>query len=261
MKKVFACLLLVSLLLTLVGCASCQENKQPFTNMNASNATPTTVPTSAPTTQPTTTPTTRPTTPIVLPTAPDTDPSEFEYKPADIPQEYWAVLNNEQKIFFSESEELLIDDYVFLENHDEIKNCSDVVYALVTSMGGEIMLAIRHEDSILMLCANNGVVFGKNYNFRGMDKLCNNGAYSWNDTDIDGHHYGQNVLVFADNKITASRLWQIDNDGTENAKYYIGDKEVTNTEILEYFNGRNDVEVSWMPMTRYPISEKAPAGG
>lgn len=235
MKKLFAYLLLVSLLLSLVGCASSQGNKQPSINLNANNSTST--------------------------TAPDKDPFEFGYKPADIPQAYWAVLNNEQKIFFSESEELLIDDYVFLENHDQIKNCSDVTYALVTPISGEIMLAIRHEDSILMLCANNGAVFGKNYNFRVMDKLCNNGAYSWNDTDIDGHHYGQNVIVFADNKITSSRLWQVDNDGTENAKYYIGDKEVTSTEILEYFNGRNDVEVSWMPVTRYPISEKAPAGG
>ena len=62
MKKVFACLLLVSLLLTLVGCASSQGNKQPSTNMIANNATPTTVPISASTAKPTTTPTTENTT-------------------------------------------------------------------------------------------------------------------------------------------------------------------------------------------------------
>lgn len=72
MKKVFAYLLLVSLLLTLVGCASSQGNKQPSTNMNANNATPTTVPISASTTQPTTTPTTQP-------TVQATPASDFEY--------------------------------------------------------------------------------------------------------------------------------------------------------------------------------------
>lgn len=193
----------------------------------------------------------------------DTPLSEYNlvplFQPENVPEAFWNVLNNKQEIQFADRS-IFIDDYSFLEHFDDIKDCSNVRYTVITTDAGETMLLIEHEESILVLFEDAGVVYGRSYNFRNMYHICTNGVYTWNDTDAEGHHYGQDVLCFKDGKITSRRLWQIDNDGSENAKYMIGEDEVTRDALLAYSDSIDEEYVSWSDLTRYPIPDLHPGG-
>ena len=236
MKRAICLLIIISMLMLFGGCATRPDNISSTTQLT--------------TTMPTTNPTTVPTTPG----------DDTLYQPEDIPEAFWAALNNKQAIQFSDRT-TFIDAYVFLECFDEIKNCDDVQYTVITTDAGETMLLIEHEDSILVLFEDSGVVYGRSYNFRNMYHVQSNGVFTWNDTDAEGHHYGRDVLSFKDGKIISRRLWQIDNDGSENAKYMIGENEVTLDELLAYSDTLKDEYVSWSALTRFPIKSDVPPGG
>ena len=279
MKKLFACLLLMSMLFALVGCANNQENNQPSTHMNGTTSTPTTQPTtvlttqptSDPTTQPTTTPTTRPTTPIVLPTAPDTDPSEFEYKPADIPQEYWAVLNNQQAIYFRDGVSLKNGDYnakvAFLDDirtntmpHD-IAAYSCSYYVTDVDIDGRDDLLLLSLNTFL-LSEKGGVVYGKILSARTYFYSDGTMHYS---TQAGAVEVACEMVYLGNGKWISVDKWRVDRTDDTNTKYYIAQIEVTADEFQSYLDSQKYNEIEWKDMARYPLyapelSETPPGG-
>lgn len=210
------------------------------------------------------TPHTGGTLPPLLPSSDPTEstaPTDYLYQPADIPQQYWAVLNNAQKVRFQDGSSLFLDSYTFAEGNEKILYCDNVKYALITTAKNETMLAISYGNDILLLYASGSEIFGNSYTFRTMYQLCTDGTYSWNGTDIDGHHYGENTVGFLDGRITSTTLWQIDNDGQENASYTLGGVTTTKDKMQEYLASRNPTQVSWSKLTRYPVASKPPIGG
>ena len=197
-------------------------------------------------------PSTVPSEPTEAPTEPSTPPEPvYAYQPAEIPENYWPVLNNMQQ-YQMFGQKALLDSFVFTENRVKITHCTDVNYTLLTTDKNEIMLAISDGFDTLVLYETGGTVYGRSYSFRLLYDLCTNGTYSWNYSNAEGHHYGQSRIYFAADGLKNETLWQISNDGQENAKYLIGGREVTQEKLQEYIAANKGTEVSWAPIYRYP---------
>ncbi len=74
--------------------------------------------------------------------------------------------------------------------------------------------------------------------------LYEDGSFSYT-FDRTGPSYGVDKLVAAGKGYTTQTLWRIYNDGSENAEYYIGDREVTWEELEAYIAEIECDQVTW----------------
>ena len=104
MKKLLMYVAAITIMLSIAGCA---DSSMSTSETTAPTITDPIIPTTAPDQD---IPTTGP---EDDPTIPDTDPDAI---PSDIPQQYWAVLRNEQMIHFPNylyHQDIFLDDYAF----------------------------------------------------------------------------------------------------------------------------------------------------
>ena len=239
---------------------------------------PTTVPTTQNTTAPTTAPTTVPTTQSIY-THPHFFPasdSDTLYQPEDIPQEYWAVLNNQQPIYFPDGCDTWggcgnppcyawLDDQCFPYDGLELAACDWVKYSVIDMDGdGSEELLIRGSDTFL-LREKDGIVYGYSFIFRNMDKVYTDGSYS--------AYYGGGGVSFWRLKLNFDETGKyneicIFNDyhnylGDEivDCHYYVDGIEVSEQEYLAYEDTFTSETVVWKDFDRYPIREATIPGG
>ena len=81
-----------------------------------------------------------------------------------------------------------------------------------------------------VLCYENGKL--KMRNVPGYQVNTKNGEVGWNERA--GTIYGGKIYDSSQDKFI--EIWRIENDGTENAKYYINDLPVSKDEIMSYFD-------------------------
>lgn len=60
--------------------------------------------------------------------------------------------------------------------------------------------------------------------------------------------YGEDKLIFDGAELKTVTIWRIVNDGEPNAEYYIGDKKVTQEEILKYFEENPKTRIEFSPL-------------
>lgn len=250
------------------------------TSTSVTTTVSTTVPTTAPTTQnttiPTTVPTTAPTTQSIYKHShyfPASD-NDTLYQPLDIPWEYWAVLNNQQPIYFPEGCDTWgggcsgpcyawLDDQCFPYDHNELAAYDWVDYSVIDMDGdGREELLINGSDTFV-LREKDGIVYGYSFIFRQMFEVYTNGTFSF--------YYGGNGIETGIKKISFKEdgnyqitylceCWIHSPEGEEDF-FRINGTDVTEEEYLEYEKMLSSEKVAWKKLGRYPIREATIPGG
>ena len=128
-----------------------------------------------------------------------------------------------------------------------LSEIEDLKHAYLDVDGDMINELIIDCGDILILRCYEGRVYVYPFAFRNLYHLNTDGSYSWNHTGQD-FEYGESRLVFDGVKLKSVELWRIVNDGEANAAYYIGDKQVTQEEILKYFDNHPKTKIAFLPL-------------
>ena len=167
-------------------------------------------------------------------TAPNTHTAPTAKTQAEIAMErYEAFLKNEipskSGYLKNERENYLLK---YLWEYGE-----SIDYAFVDMDGdGNVELLVSAIDTFVFSYYhdNNAISIPEIYNFRAMNGVYVDGSYSWNYPSSDGVSYGM--------KKNGKDIWRIENDGGSNPRYYIGDKSVTEEEMLKYLEDNPNPE-------------------
>ncbi len=167
-------------------------------------------------------------------------------QPAD--QAYLDVLANKIKVYNSETNEYCyLIDCTPPYSQTPLYECTNLGYALV-DLDGDLSneLVIECPGGTLLLRYYEGIVYMYDFTFRNMYYLCTDGSFSWSYNGSDFEH-GQEQLYFVGTELRTESLWFIVDDGEPNAEYYIGDRQVTETELTEYINSLTQTKVTFSP--------------
>ncbi len=171
------------------------------------------------------------------------------YTEAEIAMEmYEAALKNEIKVYGTD-----IKEYNYLKDcktpYSRIPLCElESIGYVYMDVDGDLTneLVIDCGDT-LVLRYYEGCVYVYPFTFRGINNLHTDGSYSWNNTGMN-FEYGEKRLAFDGAELNSKELWRIVNDGEPNAEYYIDGKQVTQEEILKYFEDNPKTKVEFSPL-------------
>ncbi|MBQ8440767.1 MAG: hypothetical protein IJX19_08900 [Clostridia bacterium] len=169
------------------------------------------------------------------------DPNQALFDSLQIPEYYRAVLSNRAKLCD-------IDGYFsYLNQSGEL--------AVVDVDGdGEVEVLVRNSYGTTLLRLYNGIVYGYNFSVQSMYRLNTDGTYYWNTNA--GNIYGCNLLRFDGKKRVGKEIHRVENDGTEQAKFFIDGVEVTEKVFQDYVAKQEQKnEVTWHRMESYPKAE------
>ena len=125
--------------------------------------------------------------------------------------------------------------------------CENLGYTYVDLDGDSINELIIDCGDTLILRYYEGTVYFYEFTFRSLYYLKTDGSYSWNHTGSD-FEYGENQIYFEGAALKTREIWRIINDGEPDAEYYIGDKMVTQEEILKYFEDNPKTKIKFSPL-------------
>ncbi|MBR6681003.1 MAG: hypothetical protein IKL59_07045 [Clostridia bacterium] len=137
--------------------------------------------------------------------------------------------------------------------------CENLGYAYVDLDGDSINELVIDCGDTLILRYYEGCVYVYPFTFRGINNLHTDGSYSWNDTGVN-FEYGEDQLAFDGAELRTKELWRIVNDGEPNAEYYIDGKQVTQEEILKYFEDNPKTKIEFSPLEVSWESNEYPNG-
>jgi len=110
---------------------------------------------------------------------------------------------------------------------------------------------VRTPENVLVIDEIGGQACGALLSFRSLYDLCIDGFFSWNDTDSNGSWYGQARLEMTPEGCRRTVLWKTLNDGTADARYFLGEQEVSQTDLTQYLNDHPARgEVIFVPLTK-----------
>ncbi len=171
------------------------------------------------------------------------------YTKAEIAMEmYEAVLKNEIKVYETD-----IEEYNYLKDcktpYNRIPLCEleRLRYAYMDVDGDSVNELVIDCGDTLILRYYEGTVYIYSFIFRNLYYLNTDGSYSWNHTGTD-FEYGENQIYFEGSALKTREIWRIVNDGEPDAEYYIGDKQVTQEEILTYFENSSETRIEFLPL-------------
>ena len=127
---------------------------------------------------------------------------------------------------------------------NKIKNLR---YAYLDVDGDSVNELIIDCGDILILRYYQENVYVYPFTFREMYYLKTDGSYSWNHNGED-FEYGESKINFDGIKLKTERIWRIVNDGEPNAEYYIGNRKVTQKEILKYFEDNHKTKLEFFAL-------------
>ena len=163
-------------------------------------------------------------------------------------QAYIDVLENQAKVYHTETNE-----YVYLTDcktpyeNTPLSAVSNLSYALVDLDGDLLNELIIDCGDLLILRYYEGTVYLYPFVFRNMYDLNTDGSYTWSHNGADFEH-GQGLIYFDGTTLKTYELWSIVNDGTPNAVYYIGDRQVTQDELTAYVNATQRTKITFAPL-------------
>ena len=169
------------------------------------------------------------------------DPNQALFDSLQIPEYYRAVLSNRAKLCD-------IDGYFSYLNHSGELAVVDV------DNDGQVEVLVRNSSGTTLLRHYNGIVYGYNFSVQSMYCLNTDGTYYWNTNA--GNTYGCDLLRFDGKKRVGKELHRVENDGTEQAKFFIEGIEVTEKVFQDYVAKQEPkTEVTWHRMESYPKAE------
>ena len=112
---------------------------------------------------------------------------------------------------------------------------------------GDAECFVEASQLTLLLFFEEGEIYGHIFGFREMDTIYKNGNIGWHGLSEEGGlAYGEYKLTLSGIDYKYTELWHIENDGEENVRYYIGDRQVTKNEFDAYVDGLSSAEIDWM---------------
>jgi hypothetical protein len=161
---------------------------------------------------------------------------------------YESVLKNEIKVYETDIQEYnYLGDCKTPYNRIPLSDCERLKYAYTDMDNDGINELVVDCGDTLILRYYEGTVYVYPFTFRNMYQLNTDGSYNWNHTGQD-FEYGENQLVFDGAELKPKKIWRIVNGGEPNAEYYIGDKQVTQEEILKYIEDNPKTKVEFLPL-------------
>lgn len=125
--------------------------------------------------------------------------------------------------------------------------CENLGYAYVDIDGDSVNELIIDCGDTLILRYYEGTVHFYEFIFRSLYYLKTDGSYAWNHTGSN-FEYGESQIYFEGAELKTKELYRIVNDGEPNAEYYIDGKQVTQEEILKYFEDNPKPKVEFLPL-------------
>lgn len=174
----------------------------------------------------------------------------------NVPDPYRSVLNNEKSFVVAQAgstAEILLDEYHFPYSFTPITQ-TNVEYSVLDMDGdgeSEVVLTGAYGD-MLVLHNVGGTVYGFDFIFRNMYYIKTDGTFSWNDMGQNGLIYGISKLGFAGSEYRWNELCHVEDDGTDNFLYFIGDRSVTEAEYEAFESTLAQKETAWYTLERYP---------
>lgn len=173
-------------------------------------------------------------------------------------QMYEAALNNEIMVYETVEEKFqYLKDYRTPYDRIPLEELGSLSYIYMDVDGDSVNELVIDCGDTLILRYHECKVYVYPFTFRNLYDLTEDGSYYWNHTGTD-FEYGEKKLAFEGAKLASKSVWRIVNDGEPNAEYYIGDKQVSEEEILKYLEGNpktrvefSPLEVSWMNEISY----------
>lgn len=163
-------------------------------------------------------------------------------------QAYEAALKNEIKVYETKKEEYnYLKDCKTPYNRIPLCKLESMGYVYMDVDGDSVNELVIDCGDTLILRYYEGTVYVYPFTFRNMYQLNTDGSYNWNHTGQD-FEYGEDQLAFDGAELKSKELWRIVNDGEPNAKYYIGDKQVTREEILKYIEDNPKTRIEFSPL-------------
>ena len=176
----------------------------------------------------------------------DTSTTSAQKTQAEIAMEmYDAVLENEIKVYQTNTRE-----YSYLADCRTpyacvlLRDCENLRYTYTDIDGDSTEELVIDCSDTLILRYYEGVVYLYPFTFRNLYYLNTDGSYSWNHNG-QNFEYGEKQLAFEGAELKTKELWRIVNDGEPNAEYYIEGKQVTQEEILKYFEDNPKSKVKY----------------
>ena len=161
---------------------------------------------------------------------------------------YEAALKNEIKVYETDIEEYNhLKDCKTPYNRIPLCELESLRYVYMDVDGDSINELVIDCGDTLILRYYEGTVYIYSFIFRNLYYLNTDGSYSWSHTGTD-FEYGENQIYFEGADLKTRELWRIVNDGEPDAEYYIGDRQVTQEEILKYFEDDSKSKVEFSPL-------------
>ena len=163
---------------------------------------------------------------------------------------YKSVLDNETKVY-----DVATEEYKFLKRcktpygKTYLCDVADLKYAFVDLDGDGIGEPVIDCGDTIVLRYCNRRVYVYSLTFRQAYDLKIDGSVSWNHTG-ERFEYGSNQIYFEGAELKTKELWRIVDDGQPNAEYYIDGKQVTQEEILKYFEDNPKTNVEYSPIDK-----------
>jgi len=132
-------------------------------------------------------------------------------------------------------------------------NFSHCLYSYTDLDGDQVSELVIDCGDKLILRYFEGRVYLYSFMFREMNRLYTDGSYLWN-RDDKTFTYGVSQLTFDGATLKIRALWKIVNDRGMNGEYYLGEKQVTRGEVMEYMAScsTTEVEYSHLPLPWEP---------
>ena len=163
-------------------------------------------------------------------------------------QAYEAALKNKIRVCETDIEEWnYLKDCKTPYNRISLCELESMGYVYMDVDGDSINELVVDCGDTLILRYYEGTVYVYPFTFRNMYQLNTDGSYNWNNTG-QNFEYGENQLAFDGAELKPKEIWRIVNDGEPNAEYYIGDKQVTQEEILKYIEDNPKTKVEFLPL-------------
>ena len=163
-------------------------------------------------------------------------------------QAYEAALKNEIRVCETDIEEWnYLKDCKTPYNRIPLCELERIGYIYIDIDGDSINELVVDCGDTLIFRYYEGTVYVYPFTFRNMYQLNTDGSYNWNHTGQD-FEYGENQLVFDGAELKPKKIWRIVNGGEPNAEYYIGDKQVTQEEILKYIEDNPKTRIEFSPL-------------
>ena len=125
--------------------------------------------------------------------------------------------------------------------------CENLGYAYVDLDGDSVNEFVIDCGDTLILRYYEGKVHIYEFTFRSLYYLKTDGSYYWNHTGLD-FEYGEKQIYFEGSSLKTKELCRIVNDGESNAEYYLEGKQVTQEEILKYFEDNSKTSIEFAPL-------------